>query len=771
MRCRRPIPGVRAAVLAALAGLLALAAAGPAHAAPAKTGAVQPVRISMLYPGGSNNASTYNTKFIELFNPNSVAVSIGGWSIQYGSATGTTGLGACTNCTSVLPDGASIKPCGYYLVGLASVTTGTPLPVTLDAGPFLTSPSGSNGKIGLVSQPDALNSCSGAALQDLVGWGTANCWGGTAAAVGLGGNYTIELVRKNAGMSNTGSNSTDFDSLSVSLNLPRNSSSPAPAACQGTSLTAVPGGPYSGTVGAAISFNGGNSIPPAGGTITNYAWTFGDGGTASGASASATHTYAATGTYTVKLTVTGSTGGTNTDSTTATITGGQVLTAHAGGPYSGTVGNAISFNGSGSTPPSGGGITAYAWTFGDGGTGTGATPTHTYTAAGTYTVKLTVTGSTGGNSLDSTTATVSTAPPPSSAKKLLFQAVCVGPTAGEFVAIYNPNDVAVDLSNYYLTDAVFAPSEMYPYIVNPSPWVAAGSPPGTPGGGAFFDFHARFPAGATIAAHDTIAVSHQGTQRFLATYGRKPAFDFSYPGLDDPTVPHMRPAFYGAIPSVPDSATLSNGGESVVLYYWDGQSALVTDIDYAFWGTNTGTYVVNKTGITLNGQTYQPDTPAGSQVPIASTGHANGSMFRREDFTEGTQKTSGGNGVGGRDETSENLGTTWSSTNPAVPPVVKAGPPPVTLKAHAGGPYASAVGVSILFNGSTSVPPQGGTITAYNWVFGDGNIGSGPTVNHAYTAAGAYRVILTVTGSTGGTSSDTTTATVSDTLQANAGGP
>jgi PKD repeat protein len=40
-------------------------------------------------------------------------------------------------------------------------------------------------------------------------------------------------------------------------------------------------------------------------------------------------------------------------------------------------------------------ITAYAWTFGDGSAGSGATPSHIYAQAGTYTVKLTVTSSTG----------------------------------------------------------------------------------------------------------------------------------------------------------------------------------------------------------------------------------------------------------------------------------------------------------------------------------------------------------------------------------------
>ena len=68
-----------------------------------------------------------------------------------------------------------------------------------------------------------------------------------------------------------------------------------------------------------------------------------------------------------------------------------------------------SFNGSASSD-SDGTITSYAWTFGDGQTGTGATTSHTYAGAGTYTVVLTATDNQGAT--DSSTGSVSVAPPP-----------------------------------------------------------------------------------------------------------------------------------------------------------------------------------------------------------------------------------------------------------------------------------------------------------------------------------------------------------------------
>jgi subtilisin family serine protease len=52
------------------------------------------------------------------------------------------------------------------------------------------------------------------------------------------------------------------------------------------------------------SFDGSASNDPDGGAIANYAWTFGDDGSASGASANASHTYSSPGTYNVTLTVT-----------------------------------------------------------------------------------------------------------------------------------------------------------------------------------------------------------------------------------------------------------------------------------------------------------------------------------------------------------------------------------------------------------------------------------------------------------------------------------
>ncbi len=134
-----------------------------------------------------------------------------------------------------------------------------------------------------------------------------------------------------------------------------------------------------------------NFLNASTGTITSYAWTFGDGGTSTAASPS--HVYAAAGVYTVSLTVTGP-GGSNTQtrSNYVTVTTAAPVAQFTGSPTSGTSPLTVAF-----TNTSTGSITSYAWTFGDGGTSTAASPSYTYAAAGVYTVSLTVTGPGGSN--------------------------------------------------------------------------------------------------------------------------------------------------------------------------------------------------------------------------------------------------------------------------------------------------------------------------------------------------------------------------------------
>ena len=128
----------------------------------------------------------------------------------------------------------------------------------------------------------------------------------------------------------------------------------------------------------------------ADGTIASYAWTFGDGGTATGVTAS--HTYAADGTYTITLTVTDNDGATGTTSKSVTVTH-QLKPPTAAFSWS-AIWEVASFDGSASSD-SDGTITAWNWVFGDTTTGSGKTVTHSYVASGAYSVRLTVTDNEG----------------------------------------------------------------------------------------------------------------------------------------------------------------------------------------------------------------------------------------------------------------------------------------------------------------------------------------------------------------------------------------
>ncbi|MFN8022927.1 MAG: PKD domain-containing protein [Acidimicrobiales bacterium] len=177
----------------------------------------------------------------------------------------------------------------------------------------------------------------------------------------------------------------------------------------------VPGVPVNGQPTAAFSatasplqvaVNGAASSDPDG-SIVSYAWDFGDGGTATGVTA--TRTYALAGTYTVSLTVTDDQGATNTATQTVVVPDLPVNQPPTAAFSATTSPLQVAVNGAASSDPDGT-IVSYAWSFGDGGTATGVTATRAYAAAGTYTITLTVTDDQGATNT-ATQSVVVPAPP------------------------------------------------------------------------------------------------------------------------------------------------------------------------------------------------------------------------------------------------------------------------------------------------------------------------------------------------------------------------
>jgi PKD repeat protein len=168
--------------------------------------------------------------------------------------------------------------------------------------------------------------------------------------------------------------------------------------------------------------------------ISARSWTFGDGGTSTATNPS--HTYLANGSYTVSLSVTTAVG-TDTETKTSfiVVTPAPVAptAAFSGTPLSGSAPLTVQFTDASSNGSQS--ITAWSWTFGDGGTSTVRNPTHIYAAAGSYQVSLTVTTTVGSDSETKPGyVTVSLSPVPPTAE---FSGT---PTAGPAPLVVNFTD-------------------------------------------------------------------------------------------------------------------------------------------------------------------------------------------------------------------------------------------------------------------------------------------------------------------------------------------
>ncbi len=133
-------------------------------------------------------------------------------------------------------------------------------------------------------------------------------------------------------------------------------------------------------LGSATSFTDGSTYTNP---ITGWSWDFGDGGTSTQQNPS--HTYTASGTYSITLTSTSTDGCKGTITKTVTINAlpniqftASTVTACANA--------AVSFTDLSTAAPG----STYLWHFGDGNTSAAQNPSYSYTAGGSYSVKLVV---------------------------------------------------------------------------------------------------------------------------------------------------------------------------------------------------------------------------------------------------------------------------------------------------------------------------------------------------------------------------------------------
>jgi MYXO-CTERM domain-containing protein len=261
------------------------------------------------------------------------------------------------------------------------------------------------------------------------------------------------------------------------------------------------------------------------------------------------------------------------------------------------------------------------------------------------------------------------------------------PNSAEYIEIYNPTNAPISLNDgavpgtatlgkgsYFLTDVGNSP---YWTVVNGNVTVTNAT-----------DSVLQFPAmvipsrGTVIVCGDAVSFLNE----FFATVGTTPADKLAafraLPG--SPQLIETRQA--SGLTGVPamtlrstsgggfQSLSLTNGGESAVLFYWDGSSDLIKDVDSVSW-VNTTKAPTKTAATTIDGPDV--DTVASTFVADAKTGLPATSIttgcsaiatcgwlsLQRQNLNETTEYDTSGNGISGHDETTENwslTGGSWS---------------------------------------------------------------------------------------------------------------
>jgi len=233
-------------------------------------------------------------------------------------------------------------------------------------------------------------------------------------------------------------------------------------------------------------------------------------------------------------------------------------------------------------------------------------------------------------------------PPPVIASLLLTELV-LAPTGGELIEILNPTDAPIDLSGFYLSDA-----PLYWKLPQGLAAVALDNA----------DFVIRFPAGASIAAHGVVTISIDSAAAFNTSYTVAPTYSV---GAASGGAVAMTSLTSGGAP------TLTNTGEPVALFFWDGASDRITDVDLMVAGTpSSSNGLVSKSGVAIDGPDPGTETTAylsdANTLPTQTAPASLKSTKRIALESPAVETQAGaGNGIDGHDETSEQTGTTWDN--------------------------------------------------------------------------------------------------------------
>lgn len=460
----------------------------------------------------------------------------------------------------------------------------------------------------------------------------------------------------------------------------------------------------SGVTDLSASFDASTSTD-SDGTIATYAWDFGD--TLSGTGVTPTHVYATAGTYSVSLTVTDDGGAVTTITHPVTVARANVSPTAA---FSSTVSDlAASFTGTTSTDPDGT-IASYAWNFGDTLTGTGATVSHSYTAAGTYTVSLTVTDNLGATNTISQPVTVTTAPSSAVAKDAFGRTVTGGwgsaDQGGPWTITGNASNLSVGSGVGQIAIAAGSTRSAVLGSVSSTDTdvtVTMSLNALPTGNGSYTDVIGR-KVGSSVYI-GKVWIRPNGT-----------VFSALQQGL----------AFL-KIAQVP-GLTYTAGSQLSVRVQTTGTSP--TTLRMKIWATGQPEPTAWLTSAT--------DTTAALQTAGAV----------------GLQSSVSGSATAGVTTSFDNFGVNVGTTTP-----------PANQSPRAAFTSTTS-GLTASFTGATSTDVDG-TISSYEWSYGDGTTGTGVTSGRSYAAAGTYTVSLTVTDNLGATNTITHPITVTTPPPAN----
>ncbi|HVK78861.1 MAG TPA: lamin tail domain-containing protein [Kofleriaceae bacterium] len=235
------------------------------------------------------------------------------------------------------------------------------------------------------------------------------------------------------------------------------------------------------------------------------------------------------------------------------------------------------------------------------------------------------------------------APAATGAATLLLSEVVLAPNEQELIEIVNYGPAAVDLSTYYLSDA-----REYWRLPADVPTVDTA------------DFIVRFPAGATIPPRGVVTVAIDTAAAFTTALGTAPTYSIASGTM--------------VVVTSGGVATLTNAGEPIVLFQWDGQGDRVLDVDLVLAGVpSAANLLADKSGVALDGPdagaaTSAYATDARTIAPQAAAPPSGRSTKRIALESAAVEVATGGNGALGHDETTEATGTTWDTTFTAPTP-------------------------------------------------------------------------------------------------------